>query len=162
MRLVQKCLVGGVTIMINFDLDEKIKCCLTDFHNGSGPEDFASLMEQYVLTYHNLLYRTIKDLDNYFDSNELYCLFDIFNAVKYFPGISAYKFLLWETTDALENEQWMIKKWEIDKKVFIDKIKKLSEFQAFAVIMIIYKFWRDTGRYQDYLSLLFKDTAEIV
>ena len=45
--------------MINSDLNEKVKCCLTDFHNGNGPEDFPSLMEDYVLTYHKLLYRTV-------------------------------------------------------------------------------------------------------
>ncbi|OOO61388.1 hypothetical protein [Clostridium tepidum] len=148
--------------MNNFDLDEKLKFCLTDFHKGGGPEDFHSLLERYVLTYHKLLYRTIKDLDNYFDSDELYCLFDIFNTAIYSQGISAYKFLLWETTDVLEYEQWMIEKWEIDKKVIIEKIKNLSEFQAFAVIMIIYKFWRDPGRYKDNLSLLYKDTVEII
>jgi hypothetical protein len=146
--------------MNNFDLDEKLKCCLTDFHKGKGPEYFPSLIEQYVLTYHNLLYRTIKGLGNYFNENELYCLFDIFNTSMYSPGISAYKFLLWETTEVLENEQWMIEKWEIDKKVLIEKIKNLSEFQAFAVIMIIYKFWRDSNRCKYNLSLLFKDTIE--
>jgi hypothetical protein len=56
----------------------------------------------------------------------------------------------------------MIEKWKVDKKVLIDKINKLSEFQAFAMIMIIYKFWRDTDRYKDDLSLIFKDTVEIV
>lgn len=146
--------------MINSDLNEKVKCCLTDFHNGNVPEDFPSLMEDYVLTYHKLLYRTITKLDNYFDSNELYCLFDIFNAIKYSPKISANRFLLLETTDVLENEQWMIEKWKVDNKVLIDKINKLSEFQAFAMIMIIYKFWRDTDRYKDDLSLLFKDDTE--
>jgi hypothetical protein len=33
----------------------------------------------------------------------------------------------------------MIEKWKVDNKVRIDKINKLSEFQAFAMIMIIYK-----------------------
>ena len=116
--------------MTNFDLDEKIKLFTTDINKVKGPEYFPRLIEQYVLTYHNLLYRTIKGLDNYFNENELYCLFDIFNTSMYSPGISAYKFLLWETTDVLENEQWMIKKWEIDKNVLIEKIKNLSEFQA--------------------------------
>jgi hypothetical protein len=54
----------------------------------------------------------------------------------------------------------MIEKWKVDNKVLIDKINKLSEFQAFAMIMIIYKFWRDTDRYKDDLSLLFKDNTE--
>jgi hypothetical protein len=76
--------------------------------------------------------------------------------------MSANRFLLLETTDVLENEQLMIEKWKVDKKVLIDKINKLSEFQAFAMIMIIYKFWRDTDRYKDDLSLIFKDTVEIV
>ncbi|NLK93552.1 MAG: hypothetical protein GX273_10665 [Bacteroidales bacterium] len=147
---------------LDFTLDENIKKCLIDFHNGDYPAYYPSLMKDYILTYHNLIYRIIKELDNYFASNELYCLIDIFNSTNYSSSIvSAYNFLIGNTTDALEYEPFIIKKWEVDKNVLTKKIKQLSEFQAFGIILVMYKFWREPDRYKNNLSLLFEDTAEI-
>lgn len=145
---------------ITVELDNKIENCLIDFHKGGGPADYEYLVEKYISTYHYLLYRTIKKLENYFDNNELYFLFDILNTGIYSPDISPVKYLLYESEDALNYEPSLGEKWNINKNIFIEKIKSLSEFQAFSIIMIVYKFWRNSNLYKNDLSLLFKENTE--
>jgi len=145
---------------ISVELDKEIKNCLIDFQKGCGPADFSHLLRKYILTYHNLLYRTIKDIKNYFNNNELYCLFDILNNGIYCSDESPKNYILYNLIDALNYEPVLCEKWSINKNVFIEKIESLSDFQAFSIIMLIYKYWREPDRYKDNLSLLFKDTVE--
>ncbi|UZQ52398.1 hypothetical protein [Clostridium kluyveri] len=137
-------------IINSFEIDNKVEEKLEDLKNilKGHPFEDSYMITQQIVMFADLLKRTRKSLKSIFTSEELYLLFDTFNCTRYCSHMRAKDFILWEVSDVIDLEKLNIK-WNVDSDILVNKIEKLTEFEAFTVITIINAFWNNASKYKD-------------
>jgi hypothetical protein len=109
-------------------------------------DGFSSLNAgcEYILNAWPALFRrTIHGLKREFERGELKLMVDIFNASILTPGIAG-QHLIANCEDGIELDG-LDKKWEIDKKKFLEKIHSLTIFEAACLEIWANGFWYGAG-----------------
>ncbi len=144
-----------MSLDININLSRKAKDYLDEINIIGIPIEDSDLVNNTIEIFYNIIKGCKSKLRNYFNENELFFLFDVFNANKYNGNISAKKYLLYECEDVIKIDSLDLK-YEINVEDLINKIKELDEFEAFTIITVINTFWRNPKKYSEDLSKLFE------
>lgn len=105
-----------------------------------GVSDFTWRVTEIIHTVNDMLKHTKRELAGLFTKSEAMLIVDVCNAYLYHSSGSPKAALLLEVGDGIAIER-LDEKWKIDNKALIEKIKGLTEYQAYTVLTMAFEFW---------------------
>lgn len=123
-------------------IPEKTKEMLDSFISASRCEvEFSAKIQEIIIDLCTLLSRTKREVKGRFSENEWNYLRDMLNGTILQSDVVPYRFVLTAEAEDANRYEGLGEKWNVDVKKLIEKLKNLSEFEAYTVAKMVDEFW---------------------
>ena len=151
------------TVKIRTDLLNAVREHISSFYDEKNiPLELK--VEEMLAEMIFLFEGTKEELRNYFIFDEVGCLCDAFNGIMYMGGTSMKKFLITEYEAYLKcNDCNLNDTFSEDERITLyNKLKRLTEFQAYVVFLQLREFWnKEKWSIDEIHELFFVDRVKV-
>lgn len=123
----------------SISIDENVAQLINDYKKSTITE-FSSKLSEIVKSHFKMLEREELRLKNYFTENEWKLIYDACNGTIFSNNIQFKAQLYYNVADAIELYNYNIK-WDVNKNEILNKIQNLSEFECYAITILVEKFF---------------------
>lgn len=140
------------SVVFYFNSEEGIK----KYPVSLGDSDFSHRVDEMVKILRQQRQYTLRELKGNFTLNEMQLICDATSDILYAGEMSAKVVLAYAIADGVDFDK-LNEKWEVDVQALKEKVRALTEFQAYAVITMAfeYKALEEEERTEEKLKKIF-------